>query len=121
MNIIARRVLIVDDDHDTTDGFSMILEAEGHEVRGAYDGPTAIEIAKDFRPEFVFLDLGIPEWDGYAIARALRDCRAGKKCVWLLLLDGAGDTDKQHTTEAGFDAHLVKPAAPEKILDLLRY
>ena len=67
-----RRVLIVDDNHDSAELLSVLLEREGHETRVAYDGPRALLVAAQFRPNIAFLDIGLPGMDGYELMSALR-------------------------------------------------
>ena len=115
----ARRVLIVDDSADAAESLAMLLTVEGHEVRTARDGPTALAAADEFQPEVVFLDIGLPGMDGYEVARRLRE-HAGPKPVFLAAVTGYGqEEDRCRADQAGFDAHLVKPASPGAIKDLL--
>jgi len=114
-----RRVLVVDDNLDTADSIGMLLERSGHEVTVAYSAEKALEVAAEFQPEVVLLDIGLPEMDGYEVARRLRrDSRL--KGLKLIALTGYGqDSDLQRAKEAGFDHHLVKPAGLDKIEELL--
>ncbi len=105
----SRRVLVVDDNADMAEMLAMNLEADGHEVATALSGPAAIDLAGDYRPDLVLLDLGMPGMDGYEVARRLRQMPelAGTP---LVAVTGYGqEEDVRHTREAGFDAHLVKP------------
>ena len=86
-----------------------LLELEGHDVRRAYNGRSALALAKAFRPRVVLLDIGLPDIDGYEVARLLRRApwAAG---ISLIAVSGWGqEQDKQHALEAGFDHHLTKP------------
>ena len=115
----ARRVLIVDDNEDGAATLAMLLREDGHEVRIAGDGPTALAAAAEFRPDFLFLDIGLPRMDGYEIARRIRQNERLKN-VFLAALTGYGqDEDRRKSAEAGFDAHLVKPAEPEVLREVL--
>ncbi len=108
----ARRVLVVDDNLDALDTMSMLLEMFGHVVATAPDGVKAVEVAREFRPEVMFLDLGLPGRDGYEVARILRE-EFPKGTLWLVALTGYGqDEDRKRTRDAGFDQHLVKPVEP---------
>jgi two-component system CheB/CheR fusion protein len=110
-----RRVLLVDDNPDALETMSMLLEMFGHEVATASDGVKAVEVARSFRPEVMFLDLGLPGRDGYEVARILRE-EFPKGTLWLVALTGYGqDEDRKRTREAGFDQHLVKPVEPEAL------
>jgi CheY-like chemotaxis protein len=115
----ARRILVVDDNHDTADSISILLERSGHEVTVAYSAKEALALAAEFQPEVVLLDIGLPEMDGNEVARRLRlDSRL--KGVKLIALTGYGqDSDLQRSKEAGFDYHLVKPIGLDKIEELL--
>ncbi len=114
-----RRVLIVDDNVDAADSLSLLLTVNGHEVRTAYDGPTGIQQAADFRPDFVLLDLGMPGMDGYQTARKVREIHGLDGLKLLALTGWSQGGDRRRTQEAGFDGHLVKPvdlAILERIL-----
>jgi PAS domain S-box-containing protein len=115
----SRRVLVVDDSPDAADSLAMLLRLEGQEVRVAYDGPTALGLARDFRPRLVLLDIGLPGMDGYEVARRLRQ-QPGLGGVVLVALTGWGqEEDRRKSQEAGFDHHLVKPAGLEELQQLL--
>jgi len=113
------RVLVVDDNHDSADSLGLLLQLTGHEVRTAYDGPTALEAARSYRPEVAVVDLGLPRMDGCELARRLRQ-QPGWDAVLLVALTGYGtDEDRRRTREAGFDNHLVKPVEFEALQRLL--
>jgi signal transduction histidine kinase len=114
------RILVVDDNEDAALMLHYALTLAGHETRIALDGPTALSLAKEFRPDVALLDLGLPVMDGFELARRLRDgaCTARLR---LVALTGYGQaSDRARTTEAGFDAHLVKPIDPEKLDSFIR-
>jgi len=116
---VPRRVLVVDDNADAADTLAMVLSLRGYVVRVARDGPAALDAVREFHPELVLLDIGLPGMDGYAVARALR-ARPGAGRLRLVALTGYGrDEDRRRSAEAGFDDHLVKPIAPEVLLQLL--
>ncbi len=118
-NLQSRKVLIVDDNADSAESLALLLSMRGHEVRTAHDGPAALEAAEAFRPQAVLLDIGLPGMDGYEVARRLRD-RPGAEGVLLVALTGYGqEDDRRRAAEAGFDAHLVKPAEPAAVHRLL--
>ncbi|QGZ65863.1 ATP-binding response regulator [Paraburkholderia acidisoli] len=111
-----RRVLIADDNIDSAASLLMLLELEGHDVRVAHDGPGALALAREFLPHVAILDIGLPGMDGHAVAKALR-AQPDTARAQLIALTGYGqDRDRQATTEAGFDRHLVKPAPFDEIL-----
>jgi CheY-like chemotaxis protein len=111
----ARRVLVVDDSTDAADSLAMLLELEGHEVSTAYTAAAALEKAERLQPEIAFIDIGLPQMDGYEVARRLRAsdrCRAMR----LVALTGYGQPDdRDQARRAGFDHHLVKPADLESV------
>jgi CheY-like chemotaxis protein len=115
----SRRVLVVDDNLDAAESLAMLLKVEGHETRTAHDGPSALEAAEAFRPEVVFLDIGLPRMDGYEVARRLRAQPSSAGMVLVALTGYGQEEDRRRTEEAGFDAHLVKPADPEMVQQLL--
>jgi PAS domain S-box-containing protein len=105
----ARRVLVVDDNTDAAETLALMLQLAGHDTRTAPDGPSALALARTFRPEVVLLDIGLPGMDGHEVARRLRQERG---CGGLLLIAVTGygqAADKQQAREAGFDHYLVKP------------
>ncbi len=105
----GRRVLVVDDSVDAARSLSMLLSLEGHEVRVAHDGATALLAAEAFKPEIVFLDIGLPHIDGYEVARRLRARPAMEQAVLIALTGYGQDDDRRRSHEAGFNSHLVKP------------
>jgi CheY-like chemotaxis protein len=105
----ARRVLVVDDNNDAAEMLADCLNAMGHTARVAFDAPTAIELARLFMPEVALLDLGLPVMDGFELAERLR-ADPGFTAIRLIALTGYGqDLDRQRTSAAGFEAHMVKP------------
>jgi CheY-like chemotaxis protein/two-component sensor histidine kinase len=115
----SRRVLVVDDNADTAESLALLLRVKGHEVRTAHDGATALQDAGAFQPEVVLLDLGLPRMDGYEVARRLR-AQVGLRKALLVALTGYGqEEDRRRAEEAGFDAHLTKPADPTALQRLL--
>ncbi len=113
------RVLVVDDNVDAAQSLGLLLEESGHDVRTAYDGPTALAAALEYRPNVVLLDIGLPGIDGFEVARRLRQ-QPELSTVVLVAMTGYGQTaDKKRSLEAGFDHHLVKPANFGKVLQIL--
>jgi CheY-like chemotaxis protein len=103
------RILVIDDDRDIVQCMRDLLELCGHTVAVAYTGPTSIETARQFHPDLVLCDIGLPEMDGYAVAAALRqDPITGS--ARLLAISGYGQQeDLRRSREVGFDQHLTKP------------
>jgi PAS domain S-box-containing protein len=114
-----RRVLVVDDNVDAADSLAMLLRLEGQDVRAAHDGRAALKLADEFRPELVFLDIGMPGMDGYEVCRQLRQ-QPGLEDALVVALTGWGqDEDRRRSQEAGFDLHFVKPVEPGALRQLL--
>jgi CheY-like chemotaxis protein len=103
----VRRVLIVDDNHDSAELIALVLNREGHETRVAYDPREAIPSAIQFRPHIAFLDIGLPWMDGFELLRALRGKPELAGCMFVAVT--GYEELAQSSGGAGFDAHLVKP------------
>jgi PAS domain S-box-containing protein len=115
----AWRVLVVDDNVDSADSIASLLESSGHDVKVAYSAEKALEMATDYQPEIMLLDIGLPEMDGYEVAKRLRQ-NPQLKDLRLIALTGYGqDSDRQRSREAGFDAHVVKPVDWRNLSELL--
>lgn len=117
--IAPRRVLVVDDNVDAAEGLRMLLTLLGMEVRAAHDGASGLAAAAEFMPDLVLLDIGMPDMDGYELARRLRAAH-GAQCPALAAVSGWGQPeDRQRSRDAGIDAHLVKPVGLEQLQELL--
>jgi CheY-like chemotaxis protein len=104
-----RRILIVDDNVDGAKTLGMLLSRDGHDVRVAFDGLSALKIAEESPLDVVLLDIGLPRMDGYEVARRLGQ-RAQMQNALLVAVTGYGqDGDRRTSQEAGFHAHLIKP------------
>jgi CheY-like chemotaxis protein len=115
----SRRVLVVDDNRDAADGLMLLLRLAGQDARVAYDGTSALTETNQFRPDVIFLDIGMPGMDGYEVARRLRQDPESEG-VFLVALTGWGqDADRQRSLDAGFDHHLVKPVNRKTLNDVL--
>jgi PAS domain S-box-containing protein len=114
-----RRILIVDDNVDAATSLAMLLTMRGHDVIVAHDGLEAIEKTQRFAPEIVMMDLGMPKLDGIEAARRLRALPGGSAFRLVALTGWGQETDRERTRQAGFDAHLVKPADPETLAAVL--
>jgi CheY-like chemotaxis protein/two-component sensor histidine kinase len=115
----SRRVLVVDDNRDAAASLAMMLRVMGNESKTAHDGLEAIEVAAIYRPDVMFIDIGMPNLNGYHTARRIREQPWGKTIVLAALTGWGQDDDRRRSEEAGFDYHLVKPVEPsvvEKIL-----
>ena len=113
------RVLIADDDRDSTMSLSTLLQLEGYEVRTVHGGQEALDAARDFKPEVALLDIGMPKITGYEAARRLRQ-RYGDGCPVLIAVTGWKQaSDKILANLAGFDHHVAKPYEPAELVRLL--
>ncbi len=116
----SRRVLVVDDSVDLAETLAMVLEEGGHDVRLAHSGREALSEFDAFSPDIVFLDIGLPEMNGYEVARTLRAREGGERRVLLLALSGYGEReDRDAAAAAGFDRHLLKPVDIETIEEVI--
>jgi len=117
----ARRVLVVDDNIDSAVSLSILLTMYGHEVQTAHDGHAAFALAKNFTPEVVVLDIGLPGIDGLEVARRIRtELRLAD--ALLVAMTGYGqDEDRARSQEAGFNAHLIKPVDSQSIQALIEH
>ena len=116
----GKRVLIIDDNEDSADSLGRLLEHMGHEAVTAYDGQSALERARTFPADVIFLDLAMPGLDGFEICRRLREQPAPKRPSIVALTGWGREEDRERTREAGFDSHVVKPvdeATLARVLD----
>ncbi|HEY6924170.1 MAG TPA: PAS domain-containing protein, partial [Steroidobacteraceae bacterium] len=105
----CRRVLIVDDNADAADTLAVLLNMEGHEAQTVHSGREALVRAESFQPDVVLLDIGLPEMDGYEVARRIRELLGGRAVRLVAVTGYGGPEDRLRTRAAGFDAHLLKP------------
>jgi PAS domain S-box-containing protein len=117
---VRRRVLVADDNQDAADSLGMILEMSGHDVRVVHDGLAALAVAQSFRPDTVLLDIGMPQLNGYEVARALRQEPWGGGITLIALTGWGQERDRQKAMDAGFDRHLTKPVDPDALESLMR-
>ena len=103
------RVLVVDDHVDAADALARLLKRRSCEVRVAHDGPGGIALAREFRPEVLLLDLGLPGLDGYEVARTLRAEPPFAHALIIAISGYAQDSDRERSLAAGFDQHRAKP------------
>jgi signal transduction histidine kinase len=113
------RILVVDDHLDAASSLAIMLRIMGHEVHTAHDGLEAIEVADAIRPDLILLDIGMPRLDGYETCRRLREHDGGRDASIIALTGWGQDEDKRRSAEAGFDGHLIKPAEPATLGQLL--
>jgi PAS domain S-box-containing protein len=114
-----RRVLIVEDNDDARHMLHEALAFNGHEVREARDGASGLALAAESTPDIALIDIGLPDVDGYEVARRLRASPGGRR-MGLIAITGYGQAeDQRRAYEAGFDAHLTKPVAPERLKQVM--
>jgi two-component system CheB/CheR fusion protein len=115
----ARRVLIVEDNADSAESMALLARSWGHDVAIAADGAAALTLAQSFLPQTALVDIGLPEMDGYALARRLRQNSLHRE-LYLVAMTGYGrEEDRRAARAAGFDAHIVKPADMDELEKLL--
>jgi PAS domain S-box-containing protein len=115
----AQKILVVDDNRDAALTLAMLLRITGNVIKTAYDGLEAIEVAREFQPDVILLDIGLPKLNGYETCRAIRAQPGGDKIVMFALTGWGQDEDRRKSHEAGFDGHLVKPVEHATLLNAL--
>ena len=104
-----KRILVVDDNHDSASSLSLMLKIMGNETKSVHDGLAAVQAAEEFQPEIILLDIGLPKLNGYDACRAMREKPWSQGMVIIALTGWGQDEDRRRSAEAGFDHHLVKP------------
>ncbi|MDG3003401.1 hybrid sensor histidine kinase/response regulator [Paludisphaera mucosa] len=115
-SVKPRRVVVVDDNVDAVESLGRMLRLAGHEVRTASNGPGALDAVAEFRPDVVFLDLGLPGLDGYEVATRLRGFPEGRAALIVALTGYGREVDRRRAFDAGFDRHMIKPVDFQAIL-----
>jgi CheY-like chemotaxis protein len=114
-----RRILIIEDNGDAREMLRAQLERAGHEVHAAADGPAGVEAAAAARPDVVLIDVGLPGFDGFEVARRIRAAAWGQS-MRLVALTGYGQADdRRQALAAGCDLHVTKPVMPERLAEIL--
>ena len=103
------RILVVDDNRDAADSLAMLLRTSGNDIRTAYDGAEAVQVANDFEPEVVLLDIGLPNMDGHEVAQRIRQEPWARRTCLIAVTGWSDEADRARSRAAGFDHHLVKP------------
>lgn len=114
-----RRILVVDDNADSATSLSMMLNFMGHDTRTSNDGASGLEIAETFRPDVYLLDIGMPNLNGYDLARRIRAQEWGADAVLIALSGWGQEHDQERSRNAGFDMHFVKPVDPASLAKAL--
>jgi CheY-like chemotaxis protein len=114
------RILVIEDNRDAADSIRMLLQHDGHDVSIAYTAQQGLERARDYRPDVIFCDIGLPVIDGYQVIENIRQ-DAALKDTFVVALTGYGrEEDQKRAMDAGFDLHLTKPIDYETLLKALR-
>jgi CheY-like chemotaxis protein len=116
---VSRRVLIVEDNDDVAETTAAMLSMAGHTLRCARDGAHGLQLAQEFEPEVVLLDVGLPQLDGYQVARRLRQLPQACDALLIALTGYGMPSDRERGRDAGFDHHLLKPADPGELMALI--
>jgi CheY-like chemotaxis protein/two-component sensor histidine kinase len=112
-------LMIVDDNVDAAEMLTLLLEASGHRVLVAHTAVDALAIVREARPVALFLDIGLPDIDGYELARRLREIPQTAASLLVAVTGYGHSADKERAVQAGFDHHLVKPVRLSSVLDVL--
>jgi PAS domain S-box-containing protein len=113
------RVVVADDNDDAAQSLAMLLELEGYVVKTAADGEQALMLAREFRPDIIFMDVGMPNMNGLEAARAIRALSVGQHTRIVAVTGWGQEEDRRQTQAAGMDYHLTKPVSPQSLLDAL--
>jgi CheY-like chemotaxis protein len=112
--------LVVDDNVDSAESIVKLLQLHGHDARCAFNGASALLIARQFEPDLILLDISLPDMDGYEVLRRLRG-QSPASGAFVAAVTGFGQPeDRRRTREAGFDHHLVKPFGPDVLMEMLQ-
>jgi PAS domain S-box-containing protein len=114
-SIRTLRVLIVDDNRDAADSLNLLLASMGQNVYVAYDGQSAVSVARTFKPDVALLDIGMPQMSGYEVARALRADAPAEELALVAVTGWGQEADRERAKEAGFTYHFVKPISEEAL------
>jgi CheY-like chemotaxis protein len=113
------RILVVDDNIDSAESLAVLLRLSGHEVATVACGTDALTYSVDFQPRVVILDIGLPDIDGYEVARRLREMPEMRHAKLVAVTGYGQDEDRKHSRMAGFDYHFLKPVDFDAISEVL--
>ncbi len=113
------RVLVVDDNVDAAETMAMLLDMSGHKTAMVHSGLDVLDVAREFLPDVILLDIGLPGMNGYEVAARLRQERILDQTLLVALTGWGSDADKRAASEAGFDIHLTKPVSPDALMEVL--
>lgn len=117
---MGQRILIADDNRDWADALALLLAQDGHTVRTAYDGRAAVEMAREFLPNVVVLDIRMPHMTGFEAARLFSRGPSANRPLLIAMSGWPGEAEKLRATMSGFDHYFGKPLAPADILNLVK-
>jgi signal transduction histidine kinase len=117
---LHRRILIADDNRDSAETLAALLRMEGHEVTSVHDGPVALSVFSELKPDVALLDIGMPGLTGYEVARKMRQATPRAPLTLIAITGWGQDIDKERAFAAGFDHHLTKPVDPQRLVELLK-
>ena len=115
----GQAIVLIEDHADAGRSLANLLELDGHRVHIARDGQSGLRLVRELRPDVVLCDIGLPDMDGYEVARALRREDALRSIRLIALSGYAQPEDRRRASEAGFDVHLAKPPAPDELLRVI--
>ena len=116
----ARQVLVVDDNRDGAQTLAMLLRYAGHQVKVAFNGPQALQVAQEQKPSVILLDLAMPGMDGFQVAKALRERPETKEALIIAVSGYGNQDDHQRCLSEGFNQHLLKPVKKEQVLEIIK-
>lgn len=116
--LLPKRILVIDDNADASEALAMLLAIGNHQVQTCRDGISGIAAAATFGPDVVLLDIGLPDMDGYEVARKLRESETNQNVILIAITGYGMPSDRVRSAEAGFDHHLTKPVDPEELIRL---
>ncbi len=117
-DVRVANIVVIEDHQDTAELMCEILRSAGHHVEAAFNGRDGIDVARRITPELVFCDVGLPDMDGYDVARTLRATPALRQARLVAITGFNGDDERERALAAGFDRHVAKPLEPGELVRL---
>jgi CheY-like chemotaxis protein len=116
---VKERILVVDDQRDVADALTRLLQTLGYEAKAVYEGRRAVDEAVAFPPDLMFIDIGMPDFDGYKTVATIRGHRECAHAILIALTGWSQPEDRQRAYESGFDLHISKPMNIDKLMEVL--
>jgi CheY-like chemotaxis protein len=116
---MKERILVVDDQRDIADALTRLLQTLGYEAKALYDGRRAVDEAASFLPDLMFIDIGMPDIDGYQTVAKIRGHRECAHAILIALTGWSAPEDRHRAYESGFDLHIAKPMNIDKLMEVL--